>query len=306
MIFAKPIFLLVLLLIPIALRWLQQHGKQASLLYPNTTALKELADTRSQWLSKVSIWLRVSILIVLVIALAQPQRINSSKRHHNKGIDILLVLDLSETMAINDIKPSRIHAAKKTMMSFISKRKHDKLGLLVFGKDAFTACPMTSDHSILSTFLNRTGIGMVNPYGTAIGLAIATGIPRFDKTKKSNVMVLLTDGDNNAGGIDPLTAAKLAKKEGVKIYTIGIGKKDAYNPSLLQQIADITNGQFFAATDDAELKTIYKDIDQLETYDIDLQYFQKKTDLFPYFLWTALLLLLLEISIINTVLVSIP
>ena len=189
------------------------------------------------------------------------------------------------------------------MRQFIKKRTNDQLGLVVFGQDAYTSCPLTTDLSLLDTFVSRFTIGTVNPYGTAIGLAIATAINRLNDSSKSNIAILLTDGLNNAGNIDPITATSLAKEKNIKLYTIGVGKNKDYNADLLQTIASNTNGVFYEAKDSKSLEKIYKEINQLERHEIKQTHRFNTTELYPFLLTIAILCLLLELILTQLVIV---
>jgi Ca-activated chloride channel family protein len=267
------------------------------------------------------------ILTLLIAALARPQTGQSSKDAESQGIDILLALDISGSMQAEDFKPhNRLYAAKEVIKDFIRDRRSDRIGLVIFASESITQCPLTTDYSVLTTFVDRVEIGQIED-GTAIGLGLASSINRLRHSEsKSRIVILLTDGNNNAGEIDPLTAAELAQIMGIKVYTIGAGKPGqatftAADPAtgrrvtyrlpelqedILQQIAQKTGGEYFRATDEKALLNIYKTIDQLEKTKVKVKQYTQFADLFPHFLWAGLALLLLEILAGNTVLRKLP
>jgi Ca-activated chloride channel family protein len=244
-----------------------------------------------------------------------------------QGVDIMLVLDVSSSMRTLDFKPNnRLFVAKKVMEEFILGRHHDRLGLVVFSGKSFTQCPLTLDYGILVQFLRQVNFGQVED-GTAIGTAILNTTNRLRaSTAKSKVMILLTDGSNNAGEVDPVTAAKAAKALGIKIYTIGVGKEgdqpmefdDPYfgkrivtvrtdvDEPMLRTIASLTNGQFYRAQDSKALENIYGTIDKLEKTEIKTTSYYRYQELFANLLIAALILLLFEIALANTRFMKIP
>ena len=299
----------VLIIIPLLIwAFWKLHAKKqpVSIQFPNTGMLSKLENPRHRWLYYMPIGLRLLTCSLCILALSQPQLLETNRQSYSEGINIMVLLDLSKSMAETDLKPSRIDAAKKTIRQFIKQRRYDNIGLLVFGKEAFTSCPLTTDLSLLDTYVSRFNIGTVNPFGTAIGLAIATAIPRFKDTQKSNIIILLTDGVNNAGNIEPLTATKLAIQKGIKIYTIGVGGKKGYDKSILETIATQTQGKFYEAINEEELKNIYTDINKLETHQIAHKHLFETQELYPALLSLALLLLLLEIIINQLFIVKVP
>ena len=245
----------------------------------------------------------------------------------SEGIDILLILDISGSMRAEDFKPdNRLHAAKAVIHDFLDDRKNDRIGLVVFAGESFTQCPLTLDYQILGKLLLSVEIGMLED-GTAIGDALANATNRLRySTAKSKIAILLTDGENNAGTIDPLTAAQAAKALDIKVYTIGMGKEGGafipyhdpifglqYSPNktyvdeeTLKQIAEITDGRYFRATDNQKLSEIYQEINQLETTKIEVTEYTRYKELAAYPLILATLLLMLEIILSNTRLRKIP
>ncbi len=271
--------------------------------------------------------LRILIFSLFIIALARPAKATQERDLQTKGIDIVISLDISGSMLAEDFKPeNRLAVAKQEAIKFIRERLNDRIGLVVFAKDAFTQCPLTLDHDILVSLLNEIQIGMI-PDGTAIGMGLATAVNRLrESDAKSKVIILITDGANNAGKIDPVTAAELAKTFGIKVYTICIGRGGlvpfpvndplfgkryvqanvAIDEFVLKRIADITGGVFFRARDPKALSEIYSRINQLEKSEVKVKEYLNYEELFPYFLMVALLLLLLEVSLKNSVLLRIP
>jgi Ca-activated chloride channel family protein len=271
--------------------------------------------------------LRLLALLAVILALARPQTVNSEREFYTEGVDIVLALDISGSMSAEDFHPeNRLAVAKEEAIRFIRGRKNDRIGLVVFAKKSFTECPLTVDYDILSNLINRVSIGLI-PDGTAIGLGLANAVNRLrDSTAKSKIIILLTDGENNSGNIDPITAAQLAKGYGIRIYTIGIGR-DGLVPTpvndavfgkryvmndfkiderALSEIAGITGGLFFRARDPGSLRQIYKKIDEMEKTKILVRHYQNVSELFPYFLALALGLLILEKLLEATLYFKVP
>ncbi|MBF0635038.1 MAG: VWA domain-containing protein, partial [Nitrospinae bacterium] len=248
-------------------------------------------------------------------ALARPQTGYREEEVVSRGIDIMLTLDISSSMSASDFKPSRLSAAKDVIAEFIKGRKNDRIGLVVFSAHGFTQCPLTLDYPALLTLLKNANIGMIED-GTAIGMALATATSRLKDSKaKSRIVILLTDGMNNRGAVDPETAAKIAKAVGVKVYTIGVGREGVFyqtvndprfgerrvqvrteiDEALLRRIAELTTGKFFRAQDEAALTAIYEEIDKLEKTDIKIKIHARYTDWFMWLLAPAILLMALEL-----------
>ena len=234
---------------------------------------------------------------LLIVILARPQSTNSWSNSSTEGIDIMLAMDISGSMLAQDLKPNRLEAAKDVAASFINGRPNDNIGLVVFSAESFTQCPLTTDHTVLLNLFKDIQSGMIQD-GTAIGLGLANAVSRIkDSHAKSKVIILLTDGSNNAGEIAPVTAAEIAKTFGVRVYTIGVGTKGMapypfqtafgvqyqnipveIDEATLKQIASTTGGQYFRATDNASLKEIYSEIDQMEKTKISVQEYSKKQE----------------------------
>ena len=288
--------------------------------------MKELQNKKNKFFSKLARYVRILLLIAIVVTLARPQLIEHRKEIKSEGIDIMLVMDTSQSMAAEDLSPNRLTVAKTTVKEFISKRQTDQIGLVVFGAEAFTQCPLTIDYSILFNLLDDVHISMVGD-GTAIGTSIITALNRLKDSKaKSKVMILLTDGENNQGEVDPQKAAQFAKNLGIKIYTIGIGQEGGaripymhplygkiysdtntyLDEDTLKYIAKTTNAFYFRAKDTASLNNIYEKINELETSEIKVQEYTNSTDLFIYGLYIILALFLIELLLYNVLFVVAP
>lgn len=325
--FAYPWMFYFLFIIPLMLLWYWYKGraKQPSVIYSSLGIFKGMPPSFKERLKYTPVVLRSLAIALLIVALARPQTYSSGQNIYTEGIDIVMALDISGSMLSEDLKPNRIEAAKKVIKSFIKDRPNDRIGLVVFQSESFTQCPLTIDHNVLINLLSQVHSGMI-PDGTAIGNAIANCINRLKDSKaKSKVIILLTDGVNNSGEVDPITAAHIAKTFGIKIYTIGVGTRgEAPYPvktpfgiryqmlpsdvddSTLTQIADITGGQYFRATDTQGLKEIYKTIDNLEKTKIQVTSYRNATELFYGWLGGGLLLLLLELGLGKTVFRKLP
>ena len=274
-----------------------------------------------------SFYLRIIILCLIIITLARPQKVNVQQEVLSKGIDIMLVLDTSRSMAAEDFKPdNRLAVAKRTIQEFIQMRTTDRIGLIVFGSESFTQCPLTTDYDILTNLFDDIELAMVGD-GTAIGTALINGLNRLRYSEsKSKIIILLTDGENNSGEIDPIRASELAKDLDIKVYTIGVGKEGGapvpYNHPIygkvysntvtyldedtLIKIARNTNGFYFRAKDAESLKNIYNKIDQLEKTELKTKKHVEYTDLFPPLIFIILFLLLAELFVFNMLLLVSP
>lgn len=275
-------------------------------------------------------FLRCVTYVLVVIVLARPQTRNSWDNKSVEGINIMLAMDVSTSMLAEDLKPNRIEAAKSVATEFISDRPNDNIGLTIFAGEAFTQCPMTTDHSSLINMLQgvRTDIaarGLISD-GTAVGMGLANAVSRLKNSQaKSKVVILLTDGSNNMGDISPMTAAQIAKSLGIRVYTIGVGtNKVAPYPmpvaggvqyvnipveidtKTLSDIATTTDGTFYRATNTQQLKQIYKDIDKLEKTKMNVKKFSKRYEAYQPFAVMALITLLFELLLRLTILKRIP
>jgi Ca-activated chloride channel family protein len=258
--------------------------------------------------------LRVAVIIFLSLALARPQLSNRWQSESTEGIDIMMALDISGTMLGEDLKPNRLEAAKAVATEFVLSRPNDQIGLVVFAGESFTQCPLTTDHAVLVNLFQSVKFGMIED-GTAIGLGLANAVNRMkDSPTKSKVIILLTDGSNNRGDIDPMTAAEIAKTFGIRVYAIGVGSysdevrvpiytpygvqygtmSSEFDETTLRNIAQMTGGEYFRATDNNSLRNIYQQIDQLEKTKIRVREYSKRTEHFMPFLTAALFCLLLE------------
>ncbi|MBI1883643.1 MAG: VWA domain-containing protein [Chlamydiae bacterium] len=274
---------------------------------------------KSDWKTRIfqkSFFLRLLALALLIMGLSRPQSGESYEEYLTEGIDIILTLDASGSMLAEDFSPkNRLEVAKEKMTEFIRVRKADRIGLVVFGEDSFTLCPMTSDNTFLLNRVQELKVGMVPEDKTAMGLGLANALNRLRESHaKSRVIVLLTDGMNNAGKIDPLTAAQLAKALNVKVYTIGIGKegfvripvqdpfgrktyakmKTEIDEDTLKKISQETGGLYFRATSEDALEKIYKTINDMEKTEIKTKIYTDYHELFLIFVWLGLLIFLIE------------
>ena len=311
-------FLWILVLIPISILWYlyANHYKSNSLNFSNSSAFSE-SKSWVIWLEPILRVFRIIALALLIIALARPQIIDVSTRvKSNKGIDIVMAIDVSASMLAKDLKPNRLEALKDVASNFIKSRLTDRIGLVEYAGESYTKTPITSDKSIILRSLSEIEYNTIIEGGTAIGMGLATSVNRIKDSKaRSKVIILLTDGVNNTGFIDPLTAAELAIEFGIKIYTIGLGTngmalspvgidsrgnfnyanaKVEIDEKLLKEIASITGGKYFRATNNAKLKEIYSDIDKLEKSDIEEFKYYNVEEKYRIFLLPALLLIGLE------------
>ena len=327
MTFANPIyFLLLLLLIPMIGWYIWKLRKsQASIQLSSSDGFAQAPNTLRIYLRHVPFILRIGAFTFLVIALARPQKTNKWSSSTTEGIDIVMSLDISSSMLAQDLKPDRLEAAKEVAASFINGRPTDNIGLVVFSAESFTQCPLTTDHAVLLNLLKDVHCGMIED-GTAIGHGIATAVSRLKDSKaKSKVIILLTDGSNNRGEIAPLTAAEIAKTFGIRVYTIAVGTigeapypfqtamgvrimpmKVEIDEKVLTQIAQITGGLYFRATNNKALKEIYQEIDQMEKTKMSVQEYSKKSEEYAFFAMIALSLFLWELLLRYTLLKNIP
>jgi len=327
MTFHNPEYLfLLLLLIPIVFWYIWELQKSdASLQISSHRSLIKFPKSRRLKFRHVPFILRTLAITSIIIALARPQASNSWRTQNSEGIDIMMALDLSGTMLAEDLKPNRLEAAKAVAKEFILSRPNDNIGLVVFASESFTQCPLTTDHAVLINLFDGVTNGLIED-GTAIGLGLANAVNRLkDSKSKSKVIILLTDGSNNRGDIAPITAAEIAKTFGIRIYTIGIGTtgivnipmstplgiqyqqmQSEFDAKSLQDIANLTGGKYFNATDNSKFRHIYQSIDQLEKTKISVQQYSKKEEQFYVFSLLAFLFLALEVFLRNTVFRRIP
>lgn len=330
--FANKEYLFLLLLIIPYLIWYVMFRKKSepTLRMSDTFAFNYAPKSWRVKLMPLQLLLRIVTFTLIVIVLARPQTSNSWKNKSVEGIDIMLAIDVSTSMLAEDLKPNRIEAAKAVASEFIIGRPNDNIGLSIFAGEAFTQCPMTTDHASLLNLLQnvRTDIaarGLISD-GTAIGMGLANAVTRLKGSKaKSKVVILLTDGSNNMGDISPMTAAEIAQSLSIRVYTIGVGtNKVAPYPmpvaggvqyvnmpveidtKMLADIAAATEGDFYRATNTAELKNIYKEIDRLEKSKLNVKKFSKRYEAYQPFALAAAIALLLEILLRITVFRRIP
>ena len=319
-------FLLLLLLIPMIGWYIWKLRKsQASIQLSSIEGFGKAPNTLRVYLRHVPFLLRTGAFTFLVIALARPQTTNKWSSATTEGIDIVMSLDISSSMLAMDLKPDRLEAAKEVAASFINGRPTDNIGLVVFAKESFTQCPLTTDHAVLLNLMKDVKCGMLED-GTAIGHGLATAVSRLKESKaKSKVIILLTDGSNNAGEIAPLTAAEIAKTFGIRVYTIAVGTigeapypvqtaagvkvipvKVEIDEKILIQIAQTTGGLYFRATNNKVLKAIYDEIDQMEKTKMSVQEYSKEYEEYAFYAMIALAFFLLELLLRYTLLKNIP
>lgn len=321
MTFAQPQWLGLLVLIPILalVRWWQARHRKGDLLFSSTTLIDQAPTTLWNRLRGLPFALRLAALTLGILALARPQERHVLEKRTIEGRDLMLVLDLSSSMLAQDFTPSRFEVARRTAMQFVQGRPADRIGLVVFAGQAFTQVPPTLDHRFLLTMLQRLQIGRLED-GTAIGTAIATAINRLQHSEaRSKVIILLTDGQNNRGEIDPPTAAELARQAGIRIYAIGLSGQDQapypmqtpfgvrsqsvpieIDEAMMREVAEKTGGYYFRATDAQMLEAIYAEIDRLEKSPITATRYETIRERYAVFLGPALLLILLEVVLRNT------
>lgn len=326
--FSSPYWLLLLAIIPLMLLYKYYSKRQE--IEPMTFSTLESISGLYSWKEKAIKplpILRYLALAALILAMARPQQTLKEEVVKAEGIDIILAMDLSSSMLAKDFDPDRLTVSKEVAAKFVDKRVYDRIGLVVFAGDSFTQTPLTTDHNILKDFLANIVCGMLDD-GTAIGMGLATATNRLkDSKSKSKVIILLTDGVNNAGYIKPLTAAEIAEEYDMKIYTIGVGTTGAaltpvnrrndgkfvfgmskvnIDEKLLSEISKMTGGRYFRATDEAMLNSIYDEIDQLEKTEMEVNVFKRYKDIFRIPLMLAFGLLLLEFILRQTILRTLP
>lgn len=324
--FASPWWLL--LIVPaIALFIWRRSRRSGSLRYSNIDLVKGSKVSGRVAIFSALAWLEMIGLVLFAIAAARPRSGAVKEETFTEGVDIVMVMDLSSSMRAEDFKPkNRLEAAKVVAADFIEGRTNDRIGLVVFAAKAFTQCPLTLDYGVLLDFLEGIEIGQIED-GTAIGTAIATGLNRLrDSKAESKIMILLTDGINNRGQVDPITAAQAAKALGIRIYTIGAGRKgyalypvdDPFfgkrhvrmpveiDEKTLNQIAEISGAEYFRATDTESLRKIYSEIDKLEKTKIEIHHFTRYRELFHGFIIAGFLFLLADVLLRNTIFRKLP
>lgn len=326
-VFANPeFFLLFILYVPI-ITWyvLKQRKASPTLQISGFRNFRNIGQSYKFYLRHFGFVFRCLALAFVILVLARPQSSNSVRNVTTEGIDIIISMDLSGSMLAQDLKPNRKQAAIDVATEFIAGRENDKVGLVVFSGESFTQCPLTTDHAVLiNLFKDIDNIQLED--GTAIGMGLATAVARIkDSEAKSKVIILLTDGENNAGEIAPESAAELAKTFGIRVYTIGVGTVGQapypvqtnfgtqvrmmdvnIDENLLRQISTLTDGKYFRATDNESLKQIYEEIDKLEKTKIDVKEYSKKTEEYLIFALLGFIFLALEVILRYTILRTIP
>ena len=304
--FASPWFLSLLLIIPIlfVVKNLLSKSKNGVLKLSSRTIISSQMIKKGQLKNRILTFFHFAVIILIIIGLARPRIIQSLQEKSIEVIDIVLVIDISSSMLATDFKPNRLEVVKKTAKNFIEKRDGDRLGILVFAGESFIQCPLTVDHDVLLSLMDEISVAQQSFDGTAIGMAIANATNRLRKsTAKSKVMILLSDGSNNAGELDPNTAADLANQFGIKIYTIGAGTnqdvsfipgrgyiRNEIDEKTLQSIAKQTGGAYFRATNNQALEEIYSTIDELERTEVEIKVYTQYQELYGWLFIPALLL----------------
>ena len=260
-------------------------------------------DVRSGWIESLRhlpALLTGAGMVLVLVALARPQRVSQRIERSSEGIDIVLAIDISDSMLEADLQPNRLEAAKRVARAFVRGRFQDRIGLVVFAGDAFSLCPLTTDYELLTQSIGEVNSGLIRTAGTAIGSALGVSTNRLRESKaKSKIIVMLSDGENTAGSLDPVTAAELAESYGIRLYTIAVGREGSgettTDEGTLRQLATVANGQFFRATDTRALSAVFTRIDRLEKVEIKQSKYREITDFYPVYLRWALVLLLLAL-----------
>ena len=325
--FAYPWMLWFLLLIPLLafVYWRRRKQMVTEVTFSSVLPFDHIPGSLREKLRDIPVGLRLLALALFRVALARPQSISNKENVSTEGIDIVLLIDISGSMLAEDFTPNRMQAAKMVAEEFIDGRSSDRIGLVIFSAESFTQCPLTTDYPVLKTLLKEVKSGMIAD-GTAIGLALANGVNRLKDSKaKSRVMILLTDGVNNRGEIDPITAAKIAATYGIRVYTVGVGAQgEAPYPvetpfgiqrrlipvdldeKTLTGVAEMTGGKYYRATDNKKLKAIYKEIDQLERTRIEVTAYKRYSEKYYTWLLLGLVALLFEVGLSTTIVRKIP
>lgn len=328
--FAHPGCLFLLLLLVPAIAWYvwKQSVAQASLQIPSTSPFDDLPRSPKEYLRHFDFGLLAATFALVVVILARPQSADNWSQTSTEGIDIVLSLDVSNSMQFEDFRPNRLEASKDVAASFVAGRPNDNIGLVLFGRESYTMCPMTSDHAVLSNMLNSVTFDLIDGGSTAIGDGLVTAVGRIRSgIAKSKVIILLTDGSNNSGDVSPKDAAQVASTMGVRLYTIGVGSKGefeavvGYDPfghpvrqkvkadideETLKAMAQLTGGRYFRATNKTSLSEIFDEIDLMEKTKMQVREYSRKDEEFFPFAIAALALLLLHILLRNTLLRNIP
>lgn len=326
--FANPQYLYALAIIPLLVAWyiLRNNTHTSDLQYSSLRPFADIRPTMKERLRHLPFILRMLLIAVLIVAVARPRTTSSGENVYTEGIDIVLLFDISGSMLAEDLRPNRIEAARQVMMDFVDGRTNDRIGLVIFAGESFTQCPLTLDYRVLKNQLRTVKQGVIED-GTAIGMAIAQGVNRLKESKSaSKVIILLTDGINNRGEIDPVTATQIAQTFGIRMYTIGVGTNAGQAPfpvqtpfgtryqnmpvdvddKTLTAIAEMTGGKYFRATDNRSLKKIYQEIDEMEKTRIEVRSYRSYTELFYGWVWIGLLAMVMEMGLGLTYLRKLP
>lgn len=320
--FANPYLLCLLIIVPFLAWW--YYNKQEEYFADVKISTTQGFQNTESWKVKARPIIQVLQLLAitsLIIAIARPQAVLQKEDINAEGVDIMMAIDVSTSMLAQDFDPDRLEASKAVASDFVLQRKHDRIGLVVFSGESFTQCPLTTDHTILRAFLSSLQCGLLEN-GTAIGMGLANAVKRLkESSAKSKIIILLTDGVNNAGYASPMQAADAAKKLGIKVYTIGVGTKgQALSPvaqtpngkfiydwqivqideELLQRVANETGGKYFRAQDMDELKAIYAEIDRLEKTKIETTTIRRYQEKYHSFVFMAILFVFLQVLLSNT------
>jgi len=318
--FADPHFLLFLAALPLLGIWYWKKSRRSSatLRYSSLDLVNPAVTTKASRLRHSLFVFRLLALAALIVAFARPQTGVSGEEVLTEGIDIVLAIDLSTSMLAEDLVPTRVEAVKQVASSFVSGRRNDRIGLVVFAGQAFTQAPLTLDYNVLQNLLGELDVSMISVDGTAVGMGLATAVKRLQESDaESKVIILLTDGRNNRGEIDPVTAAQMAQALGIKVYAIGAGTRgeapitvddptfgrrrmrmrvDVDEPTL-RAVAEQTGGTYFRATDRQSLEAIYSEIDELETTEVEVEHYTHYGELFLFPLAVGLFFLVLEVGL---------
>ena len=319
-------FWLLLAIVPLAAWYVfRQKRNTASIRISTTAPVLKAPKTLRHYLRHLVFLLQMLAIAAFVAVLARPQSTTEFENVTTEGIDIVISLDISTSMLARDFSPDRLEAAKNVAMEFISGRQYDRIGLVIFAGEAFTQCPLTTDRAVLINLFKDIKTGIIQD-GTAIGNGLATAVARLkDSDALSRVVILLTDGENNAGEIAPITAAEIARTFGIRVYTIGVGTigtapypvptpygtqlrdiEVKIDEKMLQEIASLTDGKYFRATNNTKLEEIYKEIDQLEKSKIEVREFSRRSEEFMPYAVAGILLLIASLFLRTTVFRSIP
>ncbi len=327
MVFANIEYLFLLLLLIPYIVWyvMKRKNNEATLQISDAHVYAYTPKSYKNYILHLPFILRIIALILLIIVLARPQTTDSWQNSEVEGIDIMLAMDVSTSMLAEDLKPNRLEAAKDVAAKFINGRPNDNIGITLFAGESFTQCPLTIDHTVLLNLIKDAKCGLIED-GTAVGMGIANAVTRLKESKaKSKVIIMLTDGTNNRGEISPLTAAEIAKTFGIRVYTIGVGTNGTapypypvgntvqyvnlpveIDEKMLTQIASTTDGNYYRATSNSKLKEVYEEIDKLEKTKLNVKEYSKRQEEYQWFALAALICVLLEVLLRNSVLKKIP